>query len=175
MNATYLKDNRGESLNSLKAKAEGRFPASYWAKQLGKGITAADIIEVLERLSDEPLEWHHTGGYAAITPFFSAEDFEPYLDLDDEDEEITVEPMEFILAARDARLAASRPATLTVWASWPEWIGRGRYTKKVTHEYSGEAVLKGDWLHFEYNGQKVRKNVTGRWFRWRAALEPDRR
>ena len=167
MNATYLKDNRGESLNSLKAKAEGRFPASYWAKRFGKGITAADIIGVMEKLSDEPLEWHHTGGYAAMTPFFSAEDFEPYIDVDYEDDEYIVEPMTLICVARDKRLMMAKPRTFTVWASWPEWIGRGRYAKKVTHEYTGEAVLKGDWLTFEYNGAKVRKDVTGRNFRWR--------
>ena len=168
MNATYLRDNRGESLNSLKAKAEGRFPASYWAKRLGRGITAADIIEVMERLSDEPLEWHHTGGYAAQTPFFGPDDFKPYIDVDHEGEEYIVEPGILILAARDARLAASKPETLQVWATWTEWIGRGRYAKKVIHEYTGEAVRKGDWLHFEYNGKAIRKDTMGRAFRWRS-------
>ncbi len=140
--ATYLRHGRGQSLNSIKAKDEGRLPASYFAKELGQGITAADIINACGKG-----EWHHTGAFASRTNFYEIDDIE--------------DNMEAIIDARDARKAKlDGVKTGIATIKFVEFTKHGRKFKAHKIEFTGEATLKGDWVTF--GGQ--RKNITANSF-----------
>lgn len=161
MTASYLRHSRGESFNSLIAKEEGRMPASYWAKQIGKGVTASDIQKALGTHG----EYHHTGKYASRTPFYSAEDFDRNADLDEAREAAVLaplpDPMELIFAARDARRAVKETKTYRI--AWAEWYGNGRRKTRYDYTFEGEATIDGNWIKFTHNGQAMRKSLGGNW------------
>jgi hypothetical protein len=140
--ATYLRHGRGQSLNSIEAKNDGRHPASYFAKSLGQGVTAADIITACGRG-----EWHHTGAYANRTFFYDSDEI--------------AESKDAIFAARDARKAKATERTGTATIKWVEFHGQGRYVKARECEFTGLATLKGDWLSFDGK----RKNITANSFK----------
>lgn len=140
--ATYLRDGRGESLRSIEAKENDRYPASHIARFIGKGVTAADVAEVMI-----PCEAHHTGKYAKLTEFYNWA-------------EVTDDVIAKILAARDARKSAGDETGQyrIVYKEFTRLYGRWHCT---THEYEGEATIKGAFIHFD--GQKKRlesKNLS---------------
>lgn len=69
MKARYLADNgRGQSLNSLRAKADGRFPRTLAAAHLSLSVKAFDAG--CARCNYRPTEWHHVGKYAQAVTFY---------------------------------------------------------------------------------------------------------
>lgn len=72
MTATYLSAGRGESLNSLRAKSNHRYPRTLAAAHLGLSVAAFDAGC---RAADySATEWHHTGKYANATTFYDCEE-----------------------------------------------------------------------------------------------------
>lgn len=66
MAANYLRFGRGESLRSLEAKSEGKFPKTTFKKEYG--ITPKQWVQI--EAIHTPTEWHHTGKYANRTYFY---------------------------------------------------------------------------------------------------------
>ena len=66
MSASYLKHGRGESLRSLDAKSDGKFPKTTFKKEYG---LTPKLWKLLEDVYT-PSEWHHTGKYANKTYFY---------------------------------------------------------------------------------------------------------
>ena len=65
--ASYLRYARGESLNSLKAKADGKYPKSLFVKEYGIKPKTKKFLEQ----NYKPTEWHHTGKFANETYFWN--------------------------------------------------------------------------------------------------------
>lgn len=131
--ATYLRYGRGESLNSIEAKREGRCPASYWAKEIGRGVTAADIKSAFDADDKWTREYHHTGKYAQATLFYAGFEID--------------EMMEEIIAKRDARRARGA-RDVRVKATILDFTRSGRCGrwKAVERVYEGAATIKNNWL-----------------------------
>lgn len=72
MKATYLRFGRGESLNSIAAKGDGKWPKSHAARVLGVSQKAFMAGIVASGISS--CEWHHTGKYATVTEFWDTEE-----------------------------------------------------------------------------------------------------
>lgn len=74
MIATYITKGRGESLNSLDAKAEGKWPRTHAARLLG--VSPKAFIAGLASSGITSCEWHHTGKYATATEFYDVAEIE---------------------------------------------------------------------------------------------------
>lgn len=72
--ATYLRHNRGMSINAINSYEAGEKPASKWAKELG--ITTEQVRFLLVETG-----WHHTGKFANQTNFFRLPEDEDELTL----------------------------------------------------------------------------------------------
>lgn len=139
--ATYLRDGRGESLRSLEAKDRGRYPASYIARRIGQGVIAADVAKAIT-----PCEAHHTGSIANLTAFYD------WGQMDDD-------AIDMILRARDERRAKAKshgPGQYHI--VYKEFIRSGKCHrwKCITHEYTGEATVRGQFIYFD--GMKKRRD-----------------
>lgn len=138
MTASYLRYGRGESLNSIEAKQDGRFPASWWARKIGRGVTAADIVKAIG-----VGEWHHTGAHARETPFYGAEEIE--------------EAMGEILEAREARkglVADTFAGKATIVDFYRDGCNRLRAQRR---EVEGQMTIKGDWLYLP-TGERIKRS-----------------
>lgn len=138
MSATYLKHGRGESLNSIAAKEEGRKPASYWVKEIGHGVTAKDIATVIGIG-----EWHHTGSFANRTPFYDAEEIG----------EFRAEIIAAAKARKDSMNVDEFDGTVVV----VDFYKSGRRWKADERTVVGRMKIKGDWLILP-DGERIKRS-----------------
>jgi hypothetical protein len=131
MNATYIRHGRGKSFNAIDAEESGRATASVFAKEIGKGVLAADILSALPYG-----EWHHSGKFASAVRYFGQEEIEA--------------GMPAILAARNARLAV-KPLTVRAigTATWQTFGKSGGRWKCYQKSFAGEIEINGQWAIFD--------------------------
>lgn len=152
---TYSGNRNDQSIRARAAKNEGRFPASYWPARLRRlglfrGVTAADIAAA------PTAEWHHTGTYAAETPFYGLGDI--------------FAARRAIRASIRARKAAPKnkfPRVLHEKArvEWVEWAGTRRHPKavEIVHEAARVTQVSKTMVEIAVAGRVVaRKALAGK-------------
>ena len=149
---SYIERGEGRSIRAQQAEDDGRVVASVLAKLIGRGVTAADVVEAAG-----VSEWHHTGKFARRTPYYDPADFA--LKGDEDGDEDAEEATAKVLAAQDRRLAATVATESTYRIRWTEWSGTGRRKSREDHEYIGPATVEGNWVRFDGK----RKRTDGNW------------
>jgi len=133
----------GKSARAVAAEAAGLLTAS----QLGRRykVSAAAVEHVMV-----PAEWHHTSKFYNATDYYNPDD-------------VTPELVEKMRAFDRRRKDEKKPMVLAdCTIEWTEWEGSRKHPRPVkrTAEHVS-AVKKGDWIVFDHDGRKMRKNLTG--------------
>lgn len=149
-NGVLIKSDR-----AIAAEEDGRFPMTYAKKMLRDKLNEMDIkstlygCELLLKEYGDFGEWHHSSKFAREVYYY---------DVDAVIEEFTDNPsesMKEMAVANKPKKNEVVPETRNVKLKYRHWISSTRYRVK---RYEGQAVIKGDWIHFE----RTKKKLSGK-------------